>query len=99
MDKFHPGYFGKVGMRTFHRKPCTQHCPSVNVDKLWSLLPAGPQEEAKKNGKAPVLNVTKAGFFKVLGKGRVPDVPLVVKARLFSKEAEKKIQAAVGACI
>ena len=86
-------------MRTFHRKPCTQHCPSVNVDKLWSLLPAGTQEEAKKNGKAPVLNVTKAGFFKVLGKGRVPDVPLVVKARLFSKEAEKKIQAAGGACI
>ena len=37
--------------------------------------------------------------FKVLGKGRIPDVPMVVKARLFSQEAEKKIVAAGGACV
>jgi ribosomal protein L15 len=26
------------------------------------------------------------GFFKVLGKGRLPDVPIIVKAKYFSKD-------------
>ena len=49
--------------------------------------------------KAPVLDCTANGIFKVLGKGRLPKVPLVVKARFFSKLAEKKIKAAGGACM
>lgn len=76
-------------MRYFHLKKNPLHRPTVNVEKLWSLLSdnARKSAEAKKGtGKAPVLDVTKAGFFKVLGKGRVPDVPLIVKARFFSKE-------------
>ena len=44
MDKFHPGYFGKVGMRNFHLKKNPRHCPTVNIDQLWSLVP----EEDKK---------------------------------------------------
>ena len=88
-------------MRTFHRKPCTSFCPSVNVDKLWSLLPEATLAEAasKKDGTVPVIDCSSAGFFKVLGKGRMPEVACVVKARLFSKEAEKKIKAAGGACV
>lgn len=39
------------------------------------------------------------GFYKVLGKGHLPNIPLVVKARFFSKGAERKIVAAGGACI
>jgi large subunit ribosomal protein L27Ae len=42
--------------------------------------------------------VTKAGFHKVLGKGVLPKLPLVVRAKLFSKKAEKKITAAGGIC-
>ena len=96
MDKYHPGYFGKIGMRTFHRKPCTVHSKSINVDKLWALV-GGVQQP--QGGAACVINVSSAGYFKVLGKGRIPDVPMVVKARLFSQEAEKKIVAAGGACV
>ena len=35
-DKYHPGYFGKVGMRNFHVHPNTpnQYCPGVNLDKV-----------------------------------------------------------------
>jgi len=39
------------------------------------------------------------GFFKVLGKGALPNVPCLVKAKEFSKIAEKRIKAAGGACV
>ena len=100
MDKYHPGYFGKVGMRTFHLKRGLQHCPTLNVDRLWSLLPEGVYEKAKAGSDlTPVLDVTKLGYFKVLGKGVLPSVPIVVKAKFFSKEAEKKIKEAGGAVL
>ena len=43
--------------------------------------------------KAPVIDVTKAGYFKVLGRGRLPHQPIVVKAKFFSKTAERRIKA------
>jgi len=45
---------------------------------------------------APVLDLLPLGYSKVLGKGRIPEIPLVVRARYFSKEAEKKIKEAGG---
>uniref|UniRef100_A0A670I239 Large ribosomal subunit protein uL15 n=1 Tax=Podarcis muralis TaxID=64176 RepID=A0A670I239_PODMU len=32
-DKYHPGYFGKVGMRHYQN-----FSPTVNLDKLWTLV-------------------------------------------------------------
>lgn len=78
------------------------HCPAVNVERLWSLLSEKTLKklESKENaGKAPVLNLTKLGYFKVLGKGSLPQRPLIVKARLFSAKAERKIKEAGGACV
>lgn len=34
IDKFHPGYFGKVGMRYFHKTNQQFWKPTVNVDKV-----------------------------------------------------------------
>lgn len=101
MDKFHPGYFGKVGMRHFHLKRGQYHCPTLNIDRLWSLVPEGVYDKAKADpaALAPVIDVTKLGYFKVLGKGSLPNIPIVVKARYFSKDAEKKIKAAGGAVL
>ncbi len=48
--------------------------------------------------KAAVIDVTKAGFFKVLGKGNLPKIPVIVRAKNFSKVAEKRIKAAGGVC-
>ncbi|KAI3825700.1 hypothetical protein L1987_07271 [Smallanthus sonchifolius] len=98
-DKYHPGYFGKVGMRYFHKLRNKFYCPTVNVDKLWSLLPQDVKEKASAD-KAPVIDVTQFGYFKVLGKGTVPaSRPIVVKAKLISKTAEKKIKEAGGAVV
>jgi large subunit ribosomal protein L27Ae len=101
MDKYHPGYFGKIGMRHYHLKRNQNFRPTVNVDRLWTLLGEGVLEETQKrgDGKGPVLDVTDKGYFKVLGKGRMPIAPIVVKARYFSKLAEKKIVAAGGGCV
>lgn len=37
-DKYHPGYFGKVGMRHFHMKRNQYACPTINLDKVWTLV-------------------------------------------------------------
>ncbi|KAK9788151.1 hypothetical protein WJX73_007414 [Symbiochloris irregularis] len=97
-DKYHPGYFGKVGMRHFNLKRNKYHCPIINVDKLWSLVGEEVRQDAASDtSSAAVIDVTKHGVFKVLGKGQLPEQPVLVKARFVSKHAEKKIKAAGGA--
>ena len=69
-DKYHPGYFGKVGMRHFHLTRNAQWRPTINVDKLWSLVP----EEQKKgltedSDIVPVIDTLRFGYGKVLGNG------------------------------
>lgn len=54
-------------------------------------------EAAKDTSSAPVIDVTQHGIFKVLGKGQLPEQPLLVKAKFISKLAERKIKEAGGA--
>ncbi|KAI6686597.1 hypothetical protein NL676_032510 [Syzygium grande] len=99
-DKYHPGYFGKVGMRYFHKLRNKFYCPIVNVERLWSLVPQAAKDKASGPAAAPVVDVTQFGYFKVLGKGVLPEKqPIVVKAKLVSKIAEKKIKEAGGAVV
>lgn len=39
------------------------------------------------------------GYYKVLGKGKLPKQPVIVKAKFFSRRAEEKIKAVGGACV
>ncbi len=99
-DQFHPGYFGKVGMRHFHKLKNHYHCPTINIDKLWTLVGEEKREECAKNmSQAPVIDLTDHGIFKLLGKGQLPNQPVVVKCRYISKLAEKKIKEVGGACL
>lgn len=100
MDKYHPGYFGKVGMRTFHNTSKTTD--TINIDKLYSLFTpeVRDQLESKSLGdKAPVLDLTSHGYHKLLGKGRIPEAAIIVQARFVSRRAEEKIQAAGGVVV
>ena len=102
MDKYHPGYFGKVGMRTFHKKRNLEFCPTVNIDRLWSMVPKEMYDAAKDGqggDQAPMIDVPKLGYFKVLGKGKLPNIPIIVKAKFVSALAEKKIKEAGGAVV
>ena len=57
----HPGYFGKVGMRYYHKTKQQFFCPSLNLDKLWSLVSDQTRENYKsKTDVAPVIDVVRA---------------------------------------
>ncbi len=69
----HPGYFGKVGMRYFHKTLNQFHCPSINVDKLWSLVPAEQKNQ--------VLHYSSHAAFSPPG-SRQPRIDLIVARTL-----------------
>jgi large subunit ribosomal protein L27Ae len=97
-DMFHPGYFGKVGMRHFHKTQNQYFNNTINIDKVWDLvgLEAFNKTKAAPTGAVPVIDTLSFGYTKVLGKGRLPAVPFILKARFVSKQAEEKIVAAGG---
>ncbi|XP_010256270.1 PREDICTED: 60S ribosomal protein L27a-2-like [Nelumbo nucifera] len=98
-DKYHPSYFGKVGMRYFHKLCNKFYCPIVNIDKLWSMIPQDVKDKASADN-VPLVDVTQFGYFKVLGKGVLPpSQPIVVKTKLIPKIAEKKSKEAGGAVV
>ena len=70
-DKYHPGYFGKVGMRRFHLTRNLQWRPIINVDKLWTLVPAAEKEGLTESSEVvPVIDTLQHGYGKVLGNGK-----------------------------
>ncbi|KAL7079834.1 hypothetical protein ACQ4LE_000381 [Meloidogyne hapla] len=99
-DKYHPGYFGKVGMRNFHLRKNHYYCPVINLDKIWTLVTEETRKKyADVKDRAPVIDVSRAGYHKVLGKGLLPKQPVIVKAKFFSHTAEEKIKKVGGACV
>jgi large subunit ribosomal protein L27Ae len=76
-------------MRHFHLTRNQHWRPIINVDKLWSLVPA---EEKKgltaKSDVVPVIDTLRHGYGKVLGNGFLPKLPFIVKARFVSAIAE-----------
>ena len=85
-------------MRHFHLTRNAYHTSVINIDKIWTLVSDEARLKAAKNpkGPVPVIDTLAHGFTKVLGKGRIPEIPLIVKARFVSKQAEEKIVGAGG---
>lgn len=84
-------------MRHFHLTRNSYHCPIINIDKLWSLVPAEQRKGLSESStEVPVIDTLAAGYGKVLAKGRLPKLPCIVKARWVSELAEKKIKEAGG---
>ncbi|XP_042609024.1 60S ribosomal protein L27a-like [Cyprinus carpio] len=88
-------------MRHYHLKRNTLFCPTINLDKLWTLVSEQTRVNYSKkpDGPAPIIDVVRAGYFKVLGKGKLPKQPVIVKAKFFSRRAEEKIKGVGGACV
>merc|ERR550532_3092467 len=51
VNRFHPGYFGKTGMRYFHKLKNNFHCPTINVESLWSLVGEEVRQKYANNTK------------------------------------------------
>merc|ERR1719433_416527 len=56
-DKYHPGYFGKIGMRRYHFKLNTRYGPSVDLDRILSFIPPKELEDCKGKEEMPVVNL------------------------------------------
>ena len=56
----HPGFYGKTGMRVFHMQRNWKHCPTINTDKLWSLVTLDTRNRTSKDNKVPVIDVTRS---------------------------------------
>ncbi|KAF3680772.1 60S ribosomal protein L27a-2 [Capsicum annuum] len=76
---------------TAHFKKNKEKCGYVSAVK---------DKAAASKGSAPLINMTQYGYFKVLGKGVLPENRVVVvKAKLISKNDEKKIKENGGAVV
>lgn len=63
------------------------------LSQVWSLVGEEARvSAAKETSTAVVIDITKHGYFKLLGKGQLPAQPVVVRAKFVSKLAEKKIK-------
>ncbi|KAB0379736.1 hypothetical protein FD755_007520 [Muntiacus reevesi] len=88
--KHHPGYSGKAGMRQYHLERNQGFCPTINHDKLWTLVSTQTWVNAAKTktGAAPITDV-----------GKRPRQPVFVKAKLLSRRAEEKTKGIGAACV
>lgn len=57
LDKYHPGYFGKVGMRRFHLLRNQQWKPEINVDKVRPVLSSFPPPSLSPAGSTSTTRV------------------------------------------
>ncbi|XP_008151524.2 60S ribosomal protein L27a-like [Eptesicus fuscus] len=102
-NKYHPGYFGEAGGR-HHRllvKRKQSFCPTVNLDKLCTLVSEQTRGKAAKSktGAAPSMDVVRSGYCKGLGKGKLPRPPVIVKAKFSGRRAEEEVKGVGGACV
>ncbi len=80
-------------------KRCSLHCIELRFSFLTAsnFIVQAREKAAENSSQALVIDVTKHGIFKVLGKGVLPEQPVLVKAKFVSKLAEQKIREAGGA--
>uniref|UniRef100_A0A7N5KFL3 Large ribosomal subunit protein uL15 n=1 Tax=Ailuropoda melanoleuca TaxID=9646 RepID=A0A7N5KFL3_AILME len=87
----HPGGRGHAGGTHHHR---------VNFDKYHpDYFGKQTRENATKSkpGAALIIDGVQSGYYKVLGKGKLPKQPVILKAKFFSRRAEEKIKGVGGA--
>uniref|UniRef100_A0A2K6T2A1 Large ribosomal subunit protein uL15 n=1 Tax=Saimiri boliviensis boliviensis TaxID=39432 RepID=A0A2K6T2A1_SAIBB len=80
----HPRDQGNAGGMHHHR---------INFAKYHPVMAA-----KNKTGAAPIIDVVQLGYYKVLGKGKLPKQPVIVKSKFFSRRAEEKIKCVRGSC-
>jgi len=96
-DKYHPGYFGKLGMRHYHKTANMHWKPTINLNQLAALIPADQRAAAKKGKALPVVDLLSHGYAKLLGNGLA--TACIVKARYVSEKAERKLKKIGGAVV
>lgn len=58
-------------MRRFHLTRNLQWRPIINVDKLWTLVPAEEKKDLTEDSEVvPVIDILRHGYAKILGNGQ-----------------------------
>jgi len=92
--KYEPEHFGKHGFK--RPVKVVEELRAVNLKQLDQLAGNLLKEKiAEKEEDKIKIDVSKLGYQKVLGSGRLTQ-PLIIKAKVFSKQAVKKIEDAGG---
>uniref|UniRef100_A0A2I2YDB7 Large ribosomal subunit protein uL15 n=1 Tax=Gorilla gorilla gorilla TaxID=9595 RepID=A0A2I2YDB7_GORGO len=86
----HPGGHGNAGGTHHHRISFNKYHPGYFGKQTWA------NAAENKTGAAPITDVALLGYYKVLGKGKLPKQPVIMKAKFFSRRAEEKIK---GVCV
>jgi len=66
---------------------------TINVNDLATLIPE--PSDAKSKDELPLIDLSKLGYGKLLGKG-ILDRPIEVRVKKLSESAAKKVEAAGG---
>jgi large subunit ribosomal protein L27Ae len=66
--------------------------PTVNLDKLWTLVSEQIWVNSAKikTGAAPIIDVVRSGYYKVMGKRKLPKLSVITNAKFFSRRPEEK---------
>lgn len=95
--KYDRDYFGKHGFKT--PKSVKEEDVPINLLELEALVEKMCKEGVKmEEGGKIIIDVTKFGYNKVLGKGKITK-PIIVKAKKFTEKAIEKIKSAGGEII
>lgn len=86
--KYAPDHFGKHGFKSIHPRPT-----EINVGDLERIL-EGMSYKTDEKGR-PVVNLTEAGFDRLIGKGRLSS-PIKVIVAYATERATRKIEAVGG---
>jgi len=92
--KYEPEHFGKHGFK--RPVKVVEDVRAVNLKQLDQLADKLLKEKiAEKEEDKIKIDVSKLGYQKVLGSGKLTQ-PLIIEAKVFSKQAVKKIEDAGG---
>lgn len=93
--KYTPDHFGKEGFKPPLRKEKNE----INLKQIELMLERWEKEGLiEKEGDMLKVNLSKLGFDKVLGSGKLTK-PLIIEAKEFSKKALEKIEAVGGKAV
>lgn len=95
--KYDKTRFGKHGFKKHGANE--SEVRAINLATIQAMMDYFVEKKfAEKEGNSMKVDLLKAGYEKVLGGGKL-EMPLVVHAKFFSKQAERKLEEAGGKAV
>ena len=63
MIRYHPGYYGKRGLKRFNHSSGFDYSNPINIEKIAEFVPKEMRNEANHEGHIPKINLTELVIF------------------------------------